>query len=108
MDVICICFKIARQIVRLRFAGPTCRRARVVGHPSEHHTDLRTHYNDQQIREMMAVVGMSGFLNRYSESVAVVTDNGAANWATENLTPIGWAIGKHSGTDEEQRPELGL
>jgi alkylhydroperoxidase family enzyme len=75
---------------------------------ADHHADLRAHYNDQQIREMMAVVGMSGFLNRYSESVAVVTDHGAANWAAENLTPVGWSIGKHAGTDEERRPELGL
>jgi hypothetical protein len=57
---------------------------------------------------MIAVVGMSGFLNRYSESVAVVTDNGAANWATENLMPMGWTIGKRRDTDEERRLELGL
>jgi alkylhydroperoxidase family enzyme len=75
---------------------------------AEHHAELRKHYSEQQIREMMAVVAFSGFMNRYSESVAVVTDNAAANWAKVNLAPVGWSIGKHSGTDEERRPDLGF
>jgi alkylhydroperoxidase family enzyme len=72
----------------------------------EHHASLREHFSDRQIIELMGVVGLSGFLNRYNDSVATVTDKAAADWATEHLGPVGWELGKHKGTAEEQRPDV--
>ena len=46
---------------------------------------------------------MAGFMNRYNDSLATVTDEESATWAMANLGPLGWDIGKHIGADHEQR-----
>ncbi len=71
-----------------------------------HHAALRAHYSVQQIREILAIIAMSGFLNRYSDSLAVVTDATAADWAAVNLAPVGWSLGKHAGAPSERREDL--
>lgn len=68
-----------------------------------HFEELRRHYSDEEIREFLAVIAISGFLNRYSDTLAVVTDQESADWAREYLSPVGWALGKHAGEDSEQR-----
>ena len=68
-----------------------------------HYADLREHYSDRQITELLAVVAMSGFLNRYSDTLAVVTDQESADWAQEVLGPVGWSQGKHLGSEDERR-----
>jgi alkylhydroperoxidase family enzyme len=72
----------------------------------EHFEELRSHYGDRQIVELVALVALTAFLNRYNDTVAVVTDRESADWATENLSQVGWRIGKHRGTEEEQRNAL--
>jgi alkylhydroperoxidase family enzyme len=72
----------------------------------DHHEDLRKHYTDTEIRTLLAGVAMSGFLNRFNDSLATVTDEPARQWAAEHLGSLGWDIGKHVGAPEEQRPPL--
>ncbi len=68
-----------------------------------HFEELRRHYDDQQIRELLAVVSEAAFLNRFNDTAAVVTEADAADWAREHLTPVGWEIGRHTGPESEQR-----
>jgi alkylhydroperoxidase family enzyme len=68
-----------------------------------HYAELRKHYSDQQVTELLAVVAMSGFLNRYSDTLAVVTDQESVDWASQVLGPVGWSQGKHVGAAKEQR-----
>lgn len=80
------------------------------GVTARHFEDLRTHYADAQITEMLAVIALSGFLNRYSDTLAVVTDQESVDWAKRFLAPLGWRLGKHAGSSSEQRtaaPALG-
>lgn len=70
---------------------------------ADHFAELRRHYSDRQITELLGVVAMSGFLNRYSDTLAVVTDQESLDWASEVLGPLGWQPGKHLGAREEQR-----
>ncbi|MGE0113605.1 MAG: carboxymuconolactone decarboxylase family protein [Steroidobacteraceae bacterium] len=70
----------------------------------EHFAALRRHFTDRQITELLAVVAISGFLNRYSDTLAVVTDQESVDWASEFLGPVGWSTGKHIGDQSEQRP----
>ena len=42
--------------------------------------------------------------DRYSDALAVVTDQVSVDWASEFLGPVGWSPGKHLGADVEQRP----
>jgi alkylhydroperoxidase family enzyme len=55
----------------------------------DHHADLRTHFTDGKARTLLAVVAVGGFMNRYNDALATVTDSESANWAKDNLSPSG-------------------
>jgi len=69
----------------------------------EHFDKLRKHYSDTQIIEILAVSSAAAWLNRWNDTIATVTDQESVDWATENLSDVGWKVGKHTGKDEEQR-----
>jgi alkylhydroperoxidase family enzyme len=68
-----------------------------------HHADLRANFTDGETRSLLAVVAVGGFMNRYNDALATVTDAESADWAALNLSPLGWEIGKHTGAIHEQR-----
>jgi len=68
-----------------------------------HFAQLRRHYSDRQIVEMLAVVSLAGWFNRWNNSVATVTDQESVDWAEANLRAVGWQLGKHAGQAHEQR-----
>ena len=69
----------------------------------EHHAGLRKHFTDEEARTLIAVVAASGFMNRYNDTLATVTDSEARDWAQTHLAGLGWEIGKHTGGADEQR-----
>ena len=69
----------------------------------QHFADLRKYYSDQQIVEMLAVISLAGWYNRWNNSIATVTDQESVDWAKENLDAVGWELGKHAGEKHEQR-----
>ncbi len=71
-----------------------------------HHAALRKHYSDQECRTLLRVVALSGMMNRFNDSLAVVTDDAARDWAAEHLGGVGWIPGKHLGADHERRADL--
>lgn len=70
---------------------------------AEHHADLRDHFSDAEVRTLIAVVGVGGFMNRYNDALATVTDQESVDWAMAHLAPVGWEVGKHTGAAHEQR-----
>jgi alkylhydroperoxidase family enzyme len=68
-----------------------------------HFAALRKHYSDRQIVELLAVISLAGWYNRWNNSIATVTDQESVDWAEANLKPIGWDLGKHAGEAHEQR-----
>jgi alkylhydroperoxidase family enzyme len=68
-----------------------------------HFADLRGHYSDRQIVEMLAVISLAGWFNRWNNSIATVTDRESVDWAQANLQAVGWTLGKHAGAAHEQR-----
>jgi len=69
----------------------------------EHFENLRKHYSNTQIIEILALSSAAAWLNRWNDTIATVTDQESVDWATENLSDVGWHIGKHTGEDTEQR-----
>ena len=65
--------------------------------------ELRKHYTDTQIIELLAVIAVGGFLNRWNDTIATVTDQESIDFAEKTLRPVGWDPGKHTGASEEQR-----
>lgn len=69
----------------------------------EHFEKLRKHYSNTQIIEILAVNCAAAWLNRWNDTIATVTDQESIDWATENLSDVGWQAGKHTGDENEQR-----
>jgi alkylhydroperoxidase family enzyme len=56
---------------------------------------LRQHWDDGQVVEIMAVIALFGFLNRWNDSMATPLEDAPAACANEILGQRGWEIGKH-------------
>ena len=77
----------------LRFA----RDASVV--PNEvtpgHFQELRRHWDEGEIVEILAVIGLFGFLNRWNDSMATDLEEIPGAFAGRTIGPQGWEPGKH-------------
>jgi alkylhydroperoxidase family enzyme len=69
----------------------------------EHFVALREHYTDRQIVELLSVISLAGWYNRWNGAVATVTDQESVDWARRHLAAVGWDLGKHAGEPHEQR-----
>ncbi|MEM7583574.1 MAG: hypothetical protein AAF560_09365 [Acidobacteriota bacterium] len=69
-----------------------------------HIEELRRHYSDRQIQEILAIPVVTAWLSGSMQSVAVVTDQLSMAWTLRNLGPLGWKPGVHLGLPSEQRP----
>ncbi|MEM7741494.1 MAG: hypothetical protein AAF225_11920 [Pseudomonadota bacterium] len=68
------------------------------------HALLRTHYTDRQISELMQLGAVNAATATHDAVIAIVTDQETVDWATENLSAVGWSIGRNAATSpEEQR-----
>lgn len=88
-----------RAALRLGLAAGTSPSA--VG--PEHHADIRKHFSDEEARTLISAVALGGFMNRYNDTLATVTDAESRDWAATHLTGLGWNIDKHVGAEHEQR-----
>jgi uncharacterized peroxidase-related enzyme len=57
--------------------------------------DLRQHWDDGEIVEILGVIALFGYLNRWNDSMATSLETGAAESGFEYLQPSGWTGGKH-------------
>lgn len=56
---------------------------------------LRTHWDEGEIVEILGVIGLFGFLNRWNDSMATTLETPAAESAEQWLGDSGWNPGKH-------------
>ena len=56
---------------------------------------LRKHWSDDEIVEIVGVVALFGFLNRWNDSMATTLEDIGVDAGSRNLTHTGWAPGKH-------------
>lgn len=61
----------------------------------EHFAELRQHWDDGQIVELIATVALFGFLNRWNDTVATNLEDTPFQIARDLLGPHGWDAGKH-------------
>ncbi len=69
-----------------------------------HIEELRRHYSDREIQEIIATLVLTPWLATSMQSQATVTDRLSMSWALRNLSPVGWNPGPHTGLPQEQRP----
>lgn len=59
--------------------------------------ELRKHWDEDQCVEIVGVIALYGFLNRFNDTVATDLERHPLEYAQKNLTAGGWEIGKHGG-----------
>jgi uncharacterized peroxidase-related enzyme len=57
---------------------------------------LRRHFTDEQIVEIVAVIAMFGWLNRWNDTFATTLEPSPLEWAREEIASSGWDVGKHA------------
>ncbi|MBM4073022.1 MAG: carboxymuconolactone decarboxylase family protein [Planctomycetes bacterium] len=62
---------------------------------SEHFDDLKQHYGEAEIVEIVAVIAMFGFLNRWNDTMGTQLEPKPREFASEILGAKGWIVGKH-------------
>jgi uncharacterized peroxidase-related enzyme len=58
--------------------------------------NLRQHWDEGEIVEILGVISLFGYLNRWNDSMGTNIEPGAINAGEKHLTKHGWSTGKHS------------
>ncbi|CAF3348947.1 unnamed protein product [Rotaria socialis] len=61
--------------------------------------NLRQHWDEGEIVEILGVISHFGFLNRWHDSMGTTIESGALNAAEKHLAKHGWSPGKHAQTN---------
>ena len=59
---------------------------------------LHEHWTDGEIVEMLGVISLFGYLNRWNDSMGTSIEGGAVESANQYLGKYGWEKGKHDGS----------
>jgi len=57
--------------------------------------ELRKHWSDDEIVEILGVIALFGYLNRWNDSMATSIEAGAVESGDKHLASRGWSPGKH-------------
>ena len=61
--------------------------------------ELRRHFSDAEVVELVAVMANFGFLNRWNDTMATELERSPFSWAQEKLGGAGWEAGSHTPRD---------
>jgi len=60
-----------------------------------HFEALRRHFSERQIVQIVAVIGLFGFLNRWNDTMATTLETKPVDFASDALAASGWNVSKH-------------
>jgi uncharacterized peroxidase-related enzyme len=66
------------------------------GVTEEHGENLRKHWSDEDIVEIMGVIALFGFLNRWNDSMGSALEDLPIQAGEKHLKKVGWEVGKHT------------
>jgi alkylhydroperoxidase family enzyme len=66
----------------------------------EHFAELKRHFTEDAIAEMVAVISLLGWLTRWNVTLATTLEPDALAFAQKHLAPSGWKPGVHAGTSK--------
>jgi uncharacterized peroxidase-related enzyme len=58
--------------------------------------ELRKHWTEEQIVEIVGLIALFGFLNRWNDTMATPLEDEPAHFGATHLAKHGWTIGKHA------------
>lgn len=62
----------------------------------EDFAELRAHWSDDQVVEIIAAISTFGFFNRWNDTLATELESSPLQFAREHLSGAGWNVGKHA------------
>ena len=62
---------------------------------AQHMAELSKYFSDKQAVEVVAVISMFGFLNRWNDTMATTLEDAPKSFAADQLAAHGWVAGKH-------------
>lgn len=65
---------------------------------AEDFAELKKHFDDGQIVEIVASIALFGYLNRWNDTMATDLEEYPAKVAVRAIGPAGWTPGKHAGS----------
>ena len=72
-----------------------------------HFDRLKQHFSDEQIVEIMGVIAMFGWLNRWNDTMATTLEEQPFAWARQNLSETGWEAERHTPPRHADRHPAG-
>ncbi|HYZ40492.1 MAG TPA: carboxymuconolactone decarboxylase family protein [Stellaceae bacterium] len=63
----------------------------------EDFNELKRYYTDAQIVDIVAVIALFGFLNRFNDTMATELESSPIEAGRRFLAQKGWTVGKHAG-----------
>ncbi len=57
----------------------------------EHFNELKKHFSDDQIIDIVSVISMFGFLNRWNDTLGTKLEDIPKDFVEEKLKPLGWS-----------------
>ena len=64
---------------------------------AEHFDELKKHFDEGQIVELVATIALFGYLNRWNDTMATTLETRAVEVADRAIGAVGWTAGKHGG-----------
>ena len=61
----------------------------------EQFDELRKYWSDSEMVEIVCVISMFGFLNRFNDTLANELEPDAVEFSDAHLVQAGWSVGKH-------------
>jgi len=61
----------------------------------DHFAELREHYDEGELVELMSVICLFGWNNRWNDSVGTMLEDAPVAFAEAHLSRHGWTLGKH-------------
>ena len=59
--------------------------------------ELKKHFDEGQIVEIVATIALFGYLNRWNDTMATTLEQRAVEVAGRAIGAVGWTAGKHGG-----------
>lgn len=64
---------------------------------AEDFAELKKHFSDDEIVEIVGSIALFGYLNRWNDTMATDLEEKAVDVAKQSIGELGWTAGKHAG-----------
>ncbi|MEM7704507.1 MAG: carboxymuconolactone decarboxylase family protein [Pseudomonadota bacterium] len=63
---------------------------------SQHFDELKKHFSDAQIIDIVAAIAYMGFLNRWNDTFATTLEKSPLDYSNDHLSQVEWSVGRHA------------